>query len=89
MNQRNNHETLDHFKGSIWVTKHSKDDALPKGLNICHQFKYDNEEDFRVLYYIILTEKGYTTSYNTFYETLEEIVKVCLKANGTLSMLEN
>lgn len=89
MNQWNNHETLDHFKGSIWVTKHSKDDTLPKGLNICHHFKYNNEEDFRVLYYIILTEQGYTTSYNTFYQTLEEIVNVCLKANGTLAMLEN
>ncbi|WP_080871749.1 hypothetical protein [Oceanobacillus timonensis] len=83
MNKYNNYSTLEHYEGRIWFTK-TDNKKEQQGINICQETK----EDFRVLYYVIKTEKGYTFDHNKYY-SLDNIVYECLKSNGTLWMLED
>lgn len=83
MDEYNNFETLDHFKGSIWVTKHQKD-SEQKGLNVCSLVN----GKFKVLHYIIKSEKGYTFDQTKFYKELEEIIEMILISLGAMNLLK-
>ncbi|MEK5081077.1 hypothetical protein MKX73_19315 [Solibacillus sp. FSL W7-1436] len=74
MNKWNNYETLEHFKGKVWV---SKSLATEKKGNVCVFFK----DDFHVLAYI---------SPNQLEKNdLSTVVKAIVEATGTSLMLED
>ncbi|MGE6627806.1 hypothetical protein [Bacillus pumilus] len=83
MNKYNNFETLDYFRGSIWVTKHQAN-SEQKGLNICSLAN----GIFTVLYYIVKTENGYTFNHKKYYSNLEEIINKALFSLGLSNLLE-
>jgi hypothetical protein len=88
MNEWNNFNTLQHVKGSIWITKHDPEVKGPKGLNICEYNQY--LKDFRVLTYIIKNEKGYCSNPDGKYYDLMGIIESWLMAQfGTLNRLED
>ncbi|WP_144624775.1 hypothetical protein [Bacillus velezensis] len=82
MNVYNNFETLGHYKGSIWVTKHQPD-LEQKGLNVCSLI----DGDFKVLYYIVKTKNGYTFDHGEFYKDLDGIINEVLSSLGLLNLL--
>lgn len=83
MNKYNNYSTLNHYKGSIWITK--IDEAKEnQGINICLK----TNDDYNVLCYVIKSKKGYTFNHNKYY-SLDDIVYSFLESYGTLWMLED
>ena len=84
MNEWNNFNTLELYKGGIWIKKHNSKEN--KGLNI---YYYDYpKKDFIAIAYIIKNEKRYTYSHNQYYN-LDEIINVILKNSVTEYMLND